>query len=482
MATTTEANVAIESTTPSTEVQKPLHLLENYTKNDNDDDDNNKPYTIPSYDRNWLTELIKKHSSDPRLQTYYKELHAKYPILINKALVVAPMVDQSDLPFRMLCRDYGANLCFTPMVHANMFTEMKGYRKKFWSYVNGTPESDRPLIVQLCGSNKENLLYTIKYIIESKNGVDGIDLNCGCPQTIAKRGMYGAYLLEKDNGDKIVDVVQFLVKEVGHLIPISVKVRILPSGVDDSLVLYGRLIDAGAAMLTIHGRTRLQKMYKTGRADWDAIKKVVDLYGHRIPIIANGSIATLDDVRECLVKTGVDGVMSSESILEYPPIFTETGTKAVNFKRTGPSRLQMAKEYLYYTTLYPSDKAGQGSGNKCTRAHFHRFLHADLGTYHDVRAAVAWSHDYQTFQKACEDIGALHKADGHVVRDEALCWYMRHRVQMEEEKERLEKRRLGLVKEEKKVVDPDEEGGMDCTNLFGGGGCDDDDDDGEQCW
>ena len=65
---------------------------------------------------------------------------------------------------------------------------MVGYRKKFWSYVDGTPLSDRPLIVQLCGSDKESLLFCIKFIIESKNGVDGIDLNCGCPQSIAKRG------------------------------------------------------------------------------------------------------------------------------------------------------------------------------------------------------------------------------------------------------------------------------------------------------
>ena len=73
--------------------------------------------------REWLSELIARHSSDPRLAPRYSTLLPQHPILKHKALAVAPMVDQSDLPFRLLCRNYGANICFTPMVHAKMFFE-----------------------------------------------------------------------------------------------------------------------------------------------------------------------------------------------------------------------------------------------------------------------------------------------------------------------------------------------------------------------
>ena len=362
--------------------------------------------------------------------------------------------------------------------------------------MNGTPESDRPLIVQLCGSDKKNLLYTIKYIIESKNGVDGIDLNCGCPQTIARRGMYGAFLLEKDGGDTIVDLVSFLVKEVGHLIPISVKVRILPSGVEDSLKLYGRLVDAGAAMLTIHGRTRLQKMYDTGAADWDAIKRTVDMYGHRVPILSNGSISNLDDVVACLEHTGADGIMSSEAVLEYPPIFTESGTAAVGGKRTGPSRLSIARQYLQYSEQYPPNKAGQGSGMKCIRAHFHRILHGDLEKYFDVRLGVAQGNTYEAFWKVCDDLQAIYDAEGHDVTDETLSWYMRHRMVQDEgeDSSKTVKQQQPLSinddddEEEKKCVDPDEADAQNFSNLFGSNDDDDDDYDydeeegGEKCW
>jgi tRNA-dihydrouridine synthase 1 len=440
-------------------------------------------------DRFWLKKLIQKHSDDERLVPYYKTLHAKYPILKDKALVVAPMVDQSDLPFRILCRNYNANLCFTPMVHAKMYHQKISYRRKFWSHTNGTPKEDRPLIVQLCGSDKEHLLYTIKDIIHSAGGVDGIDLNCGCPQTIAKRGVYGAFLLEKDNGNLIVDVVKYLVEQVGHLIPISVKVRILPSGVEDSLKLYGRLVDAGASMLTIHGRTRLQKGLKTGKSDWDAIRRVVQLYGgpNGIPIVANGGISNLDDVRECLEHTGVDGIMSSEGILEYPPLFTETGTEAVQNQRTGPGRVQITREFLDICQTYPPEEGGQGNGIKCVRAHVHRYLHEDLKGRNDVRKMIAFAQDLETLHKACDEIQKMHDDQNHVVaKEEELSWYMRHRVVVKSadgtttmtalEKKLAKNREVNQFTEEQLEEIKDGERAGSVAHIFG---CTIDDDDGD---
>lgn len=404
-------------------------------------------------DRQWIRKLLKKHSTDPRLVPYYNELHRKYPILAEKALVVAPMVDQSDLPFRLLARNYGTNLCFTPMIHAKMFHQKEKYRQKFWSYLRGTPEEDRPLIVQLCGSDMEHLLFTIRNILSCKGGKpDGFDLNCGCPQTIAKRGNYGAFLLEKEGGDTIVNLVENLVKEVGNEIPISVKVRILPSGVEPSIKLYKRLIDAGASMLTIHGRNRMQKALKTGKADWDAIKKVVELYGDRVPIIANGGIGNLDDVVECLQYTGVDGVMSSEAILEYPALFTDTNTEASGGKRTGPSRLQLAREYVNISESYPPDEGGQGNGIKCVRAHIHKFLHEDLTGRNDIRQKIAVAKDCEKLKEYFNDIEALNKAEGHKDEDEKLAWYMRHRIPRRSESNPAPKK-IQRIEDEKKSIE-----------------------------
>ncbi len=245
---------------------------------------------------------------------------------------------------------------------------------------------------------------------------------------IILQGNYGAFLLEKENGDVVVDLVTDLVKEIGHEVPISVKVRLLPSGVEDSLKLYERLVNAGASMLTIHGRNRLQKERKTGRADWDAIKKVVELFGDRIPIIANGSIGNLDEVVECLRYTGVDGVMSSEAVLEYPAMFTDTNTESVCGKRTGPGRLQLAREYVKLTESYPSDKGGQGNGIRCTRAHIHKFLHGDLDGRNDIRQKIAVAKENSKLLETFDEIEAINKAEGHKVEDEKLAWYMRHRI------------------------------------------------------
>ena len=340
------------------------------------------------FDRDWLQKLLASH----------EDSSTALPEFRQKALAVAPMVDQSDLPFRLLCRQYGANLAFTPMIHAKMFMTKPTYQAQFLN-TNVTPAHDRPLIAQLCGSDVNYVLQTALLL---QPYCDGIDLNCGCPQGIAKRGMYGAYLLEQQ--ELLLPVVETLSKALD--IPVSVKVRLLPSGVDDSLTLYRALVDAGASMLTIHGRNRFQKGPLIGRADWEAIRRAVSLLPE-IPILANGSISSLRDARECLEYTGAAGVMSSEALLEYPPIFLES---VMGETRTGPGRLQLAREYLALAKEYPPERGGQGSGLKCLRAHLHRFLHADMQEHNEIRHLVTTVETLQELQDTLDKLQEIHNA------------------------------------------------------------------------
>jgi tRNA-dihydrouridine synthase 1 len=154
------------------------------------------------------------------------------------------MVDQSELPYRMLTRRYGANLCYTPMLHSRMFAEGEGYRKEFFC---PHPE-DRPLVVQFCGNDPETLLKAAKYV---EDDCDAVDINFGCPQGIAKKGNYGSFLLEK------TELIRSLVSTLHHnlKVPVTCKMRCLPSEAD-TIALAKVMESAGCAMLVVHGRTR----------------------------------------------------------------------------------------------------------------------------------------------------------------------------------------------------------------------------------
>lgn len=397
------------------------------------------------FHRNWLRDLLLRHASNhPNLP----------PSLQSTALVVAPMVDASDLPFRLLTRRYNANLCFTPMIHAKNFVERPGYRRQFWKMMEDQqqkimlplPPEDRPLIAQFAGHDKDMLLRAMKLI---EQHVDGVDINCGCPQGIAKRGRYGAFLMEELGGDRIVEIVQHLSENLN--VPVCVKLRILPSGIEDSLELYQRIVEAGASMLTIHGRTRLQKQRNTGSADWELVRRVVERVGHIVPVLSNGNIANMDDVHRCLRETGADGVMSSEAILEYPPLFTETNVESTNFQRTGPGRLQIATEFLEICKHYPPEDGGQGSGFKCIRAHVHRFLHADLQLYKSIRDAVIASFSIEALEDVVKILREIYETTGHEVSEEHLSWYFRHRGGVNESQDDLpeeEKKEEAAVEED----------------------------------
>jgi tRNA-dihydrouridine synthase 1 len=334
---------------------------------------------------------------------------------------LAPMVDQSDLAFRMQCRQYGCNLCFTPMIHAKLFVTQKNYRKKFSIRQHDDDTMiDRPLIAQLCGSDRHYVLETAKLL---QDRVDGIDINCGCPQNIAKRGHYGAFLLE--DTDHLIALVRDLSES--STVPISVKVRLLPNKRNNnepdgpaSLALYRELIEAGASMLTIHARTRFQKSHLTGAADWNIIRTAVKELGPIVPILANGGIGNWQDVQNCLEFTRADGVMSSEAILEYPPLFwpLSDATKI----NTVISSVELALDYLKLAEQYPPDQQGQGNGFKTVRNHMHRFLHGALQEFTNVRDMVVRSKNIDDLRNAIGVLKDTHKYIGF-----QPLWYYRHR-------------------------------------------------------
>ena len=135
-------------------------------------------------------------------------------VLKSPRYVVAPMVDMSELAWRLLCRQYGADLCYTPMFHSYNFSISSTYRKENFQ----TCPEDRPLIVQFCGNDPQTVLKAAKYV---EHDCDGVDINLGCPQGIAKRGRYGAFL--QDEWDLISRIVSLLNREL--IVPVTCKIR-----------------------------------------------------------------------------------------------------------------------------------------------------------------------------------------------------------------------------------------------------------------
>jgi tRNA-dihydrouridine synthase 1 len=407
-------------------------------------EDNKEDLNPLPVDRQWIDKLLKRHPNPN------SRIH-------EKALVVAPMVDQGDLAFRILCRRYGANLCFTPMIHTRLLLESEAYREKFMVKL---VEADRPLIAQVCGSDPAIVLQAARLL---EPYVDGIDINCGCPQGIARRGNYGAFLLEKE--DVLLRLVRYLTPRLR--VPLSIKVRLLPNpNADDqdfdipkaSLALYAKLVDAGIHLLTIHGRTRKQKGASTGPTDWETIRKAVDMFGDRIPIFANGSIEDFDDVEECLKVTNADGIMSSESLLEYPPIFYRI--PQVPARTVG--RMQLSREYTELAKQYPPSKMGQGSKFKTIRTHIHRFLNTDMQEDHSLRKTIVGVRNMEELENALNKCQQRQDANGHLVSSEKLSWYPRH---TQSEEKRQEQSTADAV-EDDGFFDPDQ----GCSLVFNDSG------------
>ncbi|XP_066371225.1 uncharacterized protein [Miscanthus floridulus] len=300
-------------------------------------------------------------------------------------LLVAPMVDNSELPFRMLCRRYGADAAYTPMLHSRIFSENEKYRSMEFT----TCKEDRPLFVQFCANDPDILLQAAKMV---EPYCDYVDINFGCPQRIARRGNYGAFLM--DNLPLVKSLVQNLAANL-H-VPVSVKIRVFPR-LEDTLAYAKMLEEAGASLVAVHGRTRDEKDGKKFRADWDAIKAVKDAL--RVPVLANGNIRHMEDVKNCLEHTGADGVLSAETLLENPALFAGFRTK--EWKEdggengdSGLDQTDLVIEYLKLCEQYPVPW-------RMVRSHVHKMLGDWFRVHPEVREELnkqnkltfEWLHD-----------------------------------------------------------------------------------------
>ncbi|KAJ2001492.1 tRNA dihydrouridine synthase [Coemansia thaxteri] len=295
--------------------------------------------------------------------------------------IVAPMVDQSELAWRMLSRNYGADLCYTPMFHAKMFgDENPKYRDEQWQ----TNETDKPVIVQFCANDPDALLAAAKLVVGQ---ADAVDLNLGCPQHIARRGHYGSYLMED------WELVSRLIRKLHENldIPVTAKIRVFPEL--DKTVAYAKMVEAaGAQIITVHGRLREQKGHKTGLADWAKIKAVKDAVS--VPVFANGNILYFEDIQRCIDATNVDGVMSAETNLYNPALFSG---------KVVPT-WQMAEEYLEICNNVSTKSA-------FIRAHLFKLFRYSLPVHVDLRQRLAEARDMDEYWQFARDIKCRLKAD-----------------------------------------------------------------------
>ena len=221
-------------------------------------------------------------------------------------------------------------LAYTPMLHARLFAQDNKYRQAHFQavkpdssrdgdgdeaqpWLDGNPSIDRPLFVQFCANDPQHLLEAAKKVAPY---CDAVDLNLGCPQGIARKGHYGAFLQEDQ--DLIFRLINTLHRELD--IPVTAKIRILETEAE-TLAYARNVLRAGASILTVHGRRREQKGHLTGTADWKMLRFLRDNLPPETVLFANGNILQDGDVQECLDATGADGVMSAEGNLSDPAIF-----------------------------------------------------------------------------------------------------------------------------------------------------------------
>lgn len=257
-------------------------------------------------------------------------------VKLENNILLAPMAGITDLPFRVICKEFGTSLVCTEMISAKAIFYNDEKTKKLMN----TQGEKRPIAFQIFGSDKESMGYSAKYV--SKLG-DIIDINLGCPAPkVVKNGDGSKLLLDLDKTKEVIETVVN-----NSSVPVTIKIRL---GWDKEHIVGTEVAKiaekAGVCAITVHGRTRSE--FYSGKADLEYIKKIKQSVN--IPVIGNGDIVDEESAKVMFEKTGVDGIMIGRASLGNPWIFK----KIIHFLETGnkiedidlDERLRIIKKHL----------------------------------------------------------------------------------------------------------------------------------------
>ncbi len=261
--------------------------------------------------------MIQSLTSNPEAET--KPAFFVRGVPVYRRLILAPMAGFSDLPYRSLCFEYGSGMSYTEFVSSEAINQGSNERTdRILAYM----PHERPMVFQIFGNSVEQLVEAAQRVEPLKPSI--IDINMGCSvRKISGKGAGAALLRDPKKIGRI-----FLSLTRALSVPVTGKIRL---GWDDAsrnyLHVAQEMVENGAALIAVHGRTKEQGY--SGEADWDAIAEIVDAVD--VPVIGNGDVQTVADADRLLARTGCNAVMIGRGAIGHPWIFQRRDRYDVGF-------------------------------------------------------------------------------------------------------------------------------------------------------